>query len=322
MSPPAMRALPKAMSPIIRQTYPRATTATAKSIPASARSFTYSSTSARRPNISSTPRHAQPKRLQSNAAFERPPEPNIESVSKERKPAEDPIVKTTTSSPSTINPTDPTSSSPATATPHPAVTSPDLTSPLHLPTWLETNSHLLKPPIGNHCVTNSSMTTMIVGGPNARTDYHINSTPEFFYQYKGDMVLKTVETEPAASTQAGFENTTTATDTSSPGNAGSKEVFRDIRITEGSLYLLPPNVPHSPQRFADTVGVVVELPRPAGARDTLRWYCQECKSKVHEESFECVDLGSQIKRAVHRFENDLELRRCGNCGATADVRPK
>ena len=174
---------------------------------------------------------------------------------------------------------------------------------------------------------------MIVGGPNARTDYHINSTPEFFYQHKGDMVLKTVETEPAASTDAGFENTEPSMSAAGDGgntsdrantrnSSASKEVFRDIRITEGSLYLLPPNVPHSPQRFADTVGLVVELPRPQGARDTLRWYCQDCGGRVYEESFECVDLGTQIKKAVQGFEGDLERRKCGGCGAIADVRPK
>lgn len=59
------------------------------------------------------------------------------------------------------------------------------------------------------------------------------------------------------------------------------------------MFLLPGNVPHSPCRFADTVGIVIERVRPKGAIDKLRWYCEndECLSIVFEEGFECVDLG-------------------------------
>lgn len=137
---------------------------------------------------------------------------------------------------------------------------------------------------------------MIVGGPNARTDYHINSTPEFFYQHKGRMLLKTVEP------------TTNA--------------FRDIYINEGELFLLPGNVPHNPVRFADTVGVVIEQPRPADSVDSMRWYCQGCGEKVHEESFHCTDLGTQIKAAVQAFEANEEARKCKSCGEMCDVKPK
>lgn len=101
-----------------------------------------------------------------------------------------------------------------------------------------------------------------------------------------------------------------------------RETFRDIMIPEGSLYLLPPNVPHSPVRFADTVGVVIELPRPQGSIDRLRWYCQGCKSQVHEKSFECVDLGTQIKEAVVAFEADKDARTCRSCGEVCNVRPQ
>ena len=141
------------------------------------------------------------------------------------------------------------------------------------------------------------MTVMVVGGPNARTDYHINSTPEFFYQHRGSMLLKTVDTSTTPHT------------------------FKDIPIHENSLYLLPANTPHNPVRFADTVGVVLEQPRPENSIDILRWYCKNCQSVLHEASFHCTDLGTQVKDGVVAFENDLEARTCKTCGTRANPRP-
>lgn len=138
------------------------------------------------------------------------------------------------------------------------------------------------------------MTVMIVGGPNARTDYHINETPEFFFQYKGRMLLKTVDNGQ----------------------------FRDIYINEGEMFLLPGNTPHNPVRFADTVGIVLEQPRPEGSLDRLRWYCQDCGDKVHEAAFVCTDLGTQIKQAVNAFRDNETDRTCKNCGEFCDVSPK
>ena len=150
----------------------------------------------------------------------------------------------------------------------------------------------------------------IVGGPNARTDYHINETAEWFYQYRGAMLLKIVD----------------------------EGKFRDITIGEGEMFLLPrkllfpdvpgffshalANTPHNPVRFAKTVGIVLEQPRPADSKDRLRWYCQNCAAIVHEASFHCTDLGTQIKEAVEGFRNDHEKRKCGKCGELADVVPK
>ena len=138
-----------------------------------------------------------------------------------------------------------------------------------------------------------SNTNQIVGGPNARTDYHVNETPEWFYQYKGGMLLKTID----------------------------EGQFRDIHINEGEMFLLPPNTPHNPVRFANTVGIVLEQPRPADSMDRLRWYCQNCREQVHEASFHCTDLGTQIKAAVEKFKGDKEARTCKNCGALCDVAP-
>ncbi|KAL9039499.1 MAG: hypothetical protein Q9214_004855 [Letrouitia sp. 1 TL-2023] len=169
-----------------------------------------------------------------------------------------------------------------------------LSSPLNLPKWLAENSHLLKPPINNYCVYNDGVTVMIVGGPNARSDYHINETAEWFYQYRGSMLLKVVDSGE----------------------------FRDIPIREGEMFLLPPSIPHNPVRFADTVGIVLEQPRPPGSEDRLRWYCQNDGELVHEASFHCTDLGTQIKEAVNRFRDDEQSRRCKSCGKLVDMVPR
>ena len=98
--------------------------------------------------------------------------------------------------------------------------------------------------------------------------------------------------------------------------------FRDIAIREGEMFLLPPNTPHNPVRFADTVGIVLEQPRPAKSQDKLRWYCQSCNHIVYEASFHCVDLGTQIKEAVNDFKASDEKRKCDNCGELADTVPR
>ena len=98
--------------------------------------------------------------------------------------------------------------------------------------------------------------------------------------------------------------------------------FRDIPIREGEMFLLPPNTPHNPVRFANTVGIVLEQPRPADSVDTLRWYCQNCGEKVHEASFHCTNLGTQIKEAVGNFERDHEGRTCKKCGELCEMKPR
>lgn len=103
--------------------------------------------------------------------------------------------------------------------------------------WLRDNRELLSPPVNNFCLYNTKdFTVMAVGGPNKRTDYHVNPTEEYFYQIQGDMLLKVVD-----------------------GDA-----FVDVNICEGDMYLLPANIPHNPVRFANTTGIVVERQRPAG----------------------------------------------------------
>ena len=52
----------------------------------------------------------------------------------------------------------------------------------------------LRPPVGNKRVfRDGDFIIMVVGGPNARKDYHVDPGEEFFYQLEGDMVLRTMQ---------------------------------------------------------------------------------------------------------------------------------
>ncbi|KAJ3154254.1 3-hydroxyanthranilic acid dioxygenase [Geranomyces variabilis] len=162
-----------------------------------------------------------------------------------------------------------------------------LLPPLNFPKWLSENAHLLQPPVNNFCLYNSAdFTVMAVGGPNARTDYHINETEEWFYQHRGAMLLKVVDDGE----------------------------FKDVHIGEGDMFMLPGGVPHNPVRFADTIGIVIERKRPAESLDRLRWYCEKCNQVVNEDSFHCVDLGKQLKPVIEAYYESEEKRTCANCG--------
>ncbi|ORZ02443.1 3-hydroxyanthranilic acid dioxygenase [Syncephalastrum racemosum] len=162
-----------------------------------------------------------------------------------------------------------------------------LLPPINFNKWLEENGHLLQPPVNNFLLHKGKDTTvMVVGGPNRRTDYHINETEEWFYQVKGDLVIKVVD----------------------------EGEFKDWHVREGEMFLLPPCVPHNPVRFANTIGIVVERVRLPHHTDALRWYCSECQEIVYEERFHCTDLGTQLKPIIERFEQSVDLRTCKQCG--------
>ena len=166
-----------------------------------------------------------------------------------------------------------------------------LAAPLNLHRWVEENRHLLKPPVGNKMIWNSGFMVMVVGGPNQRTDYHVNPGEELFYQVEGDIVLRVME------------------------NGKS----RDIPIRQGELFVLPGGIPHSPQRPANTVGLVIEQARPVQADDHLRWYCRKCGSVVYDAGFHLEDLGKQLKPIIEQFYADEKLRTCRKCGQVMAV---
>lgn len=97
------------------------------------------------------------------------------------------------------------------------------------------------------------------------------------------------------------------------GHTGPVE-FQDITIGEGQMFLLPGNTPHAPIRFPSTIGLVIERIRTIDHVDRLRWYCEECKELVYEESFHCADIVDQLKGIMERYAASVELRTCKSCG--------
>ena len=164
--------------------------------------------------------------------------------------------------------------------------------PINFKRWIEEHRHLLKPPVGNQQIwADREFMVTVVGGPNARTDFHVNEGEEFFYQVEGDIVLKCVETTDDGS-----------------------EVFVDVTIAEGEIFLLPPNVPHSPQRPAGTIGLVLERQRRAGELDGFRWYCPACRAKLYEERVHVEDLVAQLPPIFQRFYDNPKHSTCRQCG--------
>jgi 3-hydroxyanthranilate 3,4-dioxygenase len=154
--------------------------------------------------------------------------------------------------------------------------------------WIDENRDLLKPPVGNKLVwEDREFMIMVVGGPNSRTDYHVNPSEEFFYQVEGTIVLKIIdEGQPV-----------------------------DIIINEGEIFLLPPNTPHSPRRPANTVGLVIERQRSTSELDGFVWYCEKCGHKMYEEFLHVTNLVTQLPPVFDCFYANEGKCVCKQCGA-------
>lgn len=157
--------------------------------------------------------------------------------------------------------------------------------------WIDENREVLKPPVCNKLVfEDAEFIVMVVGGPNARKDYHYDEGEEFFHQIEGEMLLKTMQ--------------------------DGKPV--DIPIKAGEVFLLPARVPHSPVRFADSVGLVIERKRLPGEKDGLMWFCENCHEKLYEEYFELKSIVEDFPPVFDRFFGSVENRTCKSCGTVME----
>ncbi len=158
--------------------------------------------------------------------------------------------------------------------------------PINFKKWIDDNRHLLKPPVCNKVVwEDSEFIIMVVGGPNSRKDYHVDVEEEFFYQIEGSMTLKIID----------------------------QNKKKDININEGEIYLLPANVPHSPQRTKNSVGLVVEKTRKPTDLDGFQWYCDNCDNLIYEKFSQVSDIVNQLPIIFDEFWNNLNNRTCKKC---------
>ena len=164
--------------------------------------------------------------------------------------------------------------------------------PINFKAWIDENRHLLKPPVGNKVVwKDGDFIVMVVGGPNSRKDYHYNETPEFFYQLEGDIVLKIID----------------------------NGIAKDVHIREGDIYLLPSKVPHSPQRGANTVGIVIEYQRPKDIQDALEWYCENCNHQLFRAPFTLNNIETDMPIIFDQYYSSKEKCTCSKCGSIMEV---
>jgi 3-hydroxyanthranilate 3,4-dioxygenase len=169
-----------------------------------------------------------------------------------------------------------------------------VTRPFNFKKWIDENRHLLKPPVSNKVVyKDAEFIIMVVGGPNSRKDYHYNESEEFFYQLEGDIVVGIQEDGKAV----------------------------QVPIKEGEIFLLPPGVPHSPGRPANSIGLVIERRRREGEKDGLLWFCEKCNHKLFEEYFVLTDIQNQFQAVFEKFYGSEDLRTCKSCGHIMEPPP-
>lgn len=157
----------------------------------------------------------------------------------------------------------------------------------NLPKWIAENRAHLKPPVGNKLLYAGEFKVMIVAGPNSRTDYHVEAGEEWYYMLEGRMTLKVVDDGE----------------------------FYDVPLGPGDTFCLPAGVPHSPQREANSLGIVVERERRPGDVDAMQWYCprENCRALLHRAEFFCRDLEKDLPPVIRDYFGDEKKRSCKKC---------
>jgi 3-hydroxyanthranilate 3,4-dioxygenase len=146
--------------------------------------------------------------------------------------------------------------------------------------WIEAYRRDFEPPVGNKVIwEDSQFTAMIIHGPKARRDFHVDPSDEIFDMLKGEMVLEYM-------------------------HDGKRQ---EQIIREGELLLVPAFTPHSPHRPADTWGLVVKIKRTPIHTEVLLWFCERCHAQLHAVTMNVADIDTELKAAIEQFDATVEM---------------
>ena len=88
-----------------------------------------------------------------------------------------------------------------------------------------------------------------------------------------------------------------------------------VTIGPGEMWVLPRNMPHSPQRpEAGSIGLVFERPREPGTLEHFQWYCPDCNALIHDVELQVSDIVVDLPPVFEAFYASEEARTCGECG--------
>jgi 3-hydroxyanthranilate 3,4-dioxygenase len=172
----------------------------------------------------------------------------------------------------------------------------DLFSTVHLKRWVEENKQYFNPPFRTNrlIVSHKDFLVMVLRGPNTRLDFHIEPGDEFFYQVEGDMEL---HLKPAG------------------------ERRQVVSIKEGEIFVCPGGLPHSPRRFENTWGLVIERKRRPGEKEEFAWFCEKCDELVLSRVMDPDSIPAQVSQVYQEFNDDEKLRTCRVCGYVFPTTP-
>ena len=128
----------------------------------------------------------------------------------------------------------------------------------------------------------------IARGREYRSEFHIDPSDEMMYMIRGEMNLHFRAPE------------------------GKEDI--DV-LKEGSIVFTAAGIPHSPRFPPDAFLLVMERKRLKGEIDRFHWFCPNCDTFLHEETFIVKDYRlDPVSLAYKNFFESEEFRTCADCG--------